>query len=97
MVQGISAGFPCWPVAGRSVLLELRNLRIRHPVEVVIIGVILPHVIDAEEIVATVPAPCLGSLMRAGKLTSAPVTGAHVGLFGSGATSGLDPDGIEVF
>ena len=45
---GVGADLPGRPVAGQRVLLEVLDLGVAHAVEVVVGGIVLAHVIDAE-------------------------------------------------
>jgi len=95
---GIDPHLPGRPVASQRVLLEVLHLAVVHAVEVVVGGVVLAHVIDAEHEVLAVATPPFRRAVRAGVVAALPLTVGQIVMRALlGNPLGTDANAIEVF
>ena len=89
---GVGARLPGRPMADHAVLLVGLDLGVAHAVEVIVGGVELAHVIEAEQIILPLVAPAARRAMRARGLAALPLASrapARLGAAWSGRTRTL--------
>ena len=101
MSPSVRANFPCWAMAGHGILTEVFDLIVAHTVEVIIRGIILAHMIDAEQEELAVPSPSFRRAMPTRFEAAFPFAwrafGWRLRRFRFGAFVTADANAIEVF
>ena len=99
--RSVGTEWTSWAVAGDRVFPEVFDFAVRHAVKVIVAGIILPHVFDAEHVVLTITTPTLWGLVPARFSASLPFANGRrrlpLCLRGARALVTADADAIEVF
>src|SRR5262245_4108932 len=92
----VRAHLPGRPVAGDAILLVGLDIGVAHALEVVVRGIELPHVVQAQQIIFALAAATLRSAVAPGRRATPPLAGRRL-LARSLLMVLPDADAVEVF